>query len=192
MVLQQCCPCIITRLGPPILLVTGIPYIRGPCTQLCLRFWLLGEPSSPGPVPMAQEWQSPWGSSPVPPLPPALLLPLCPRTQGRNCTRHRAPSDQWLPKLLLPLPLAFPHKAGDIKAGTVALLMGQDCLFKPVGMRTVGSGENFCPRLGEIWLGCREWMELALYFLWVEIWPCHRDTSLMCSQDASLSLVNVF
>lgn len=78
--LQQCCPCIITRLGPPILFITGIPYVRGPLTQLCLQFWLLGEPSSPGPVPMAQEWQSLWGSSPC----PALSLPLPPCAPGQE------------------------------------------------------------------------------------------------------------
>lgn len=136
--LQQCCPCIITRLGPPILLITGIPYIRGPHTQLCLQFWLLGEPSSPGPVPMAQEWQSPWGSSPCPALSLPYPKPCCyisvpvPRAGiTQDAVHHQTSGPQ---SFYFPLPLAFPHKAGGIKAGTEALLLGQDCLFKPVGM----------------------------------------------------------
>lgn len=136
--LQHRCPCIVTRLGPPILLVTGIPYVRAPLTQLCLQFWLLGEPSSPGPGPMAREWQSPWGSSPYPALSlsyphpcPHPSLP-CPRAGiAQDAVYHWTSGPQ---SFYFPPPLAFPHKAGGVKAGRVAQLLGQDCLFKPVGM----------------------------------------------------------
>ena len=76
--LRQCCRFIVTGLGHPILLVTGLSYIYGPHAQPCLPSWLLGEPSSPGPVLTAQGWQSPWAApltQPSPPLPPALTLP---------------------------------------------------------------------------------------------------------------------
>lgn len=149
---------------------------------------------------MAQEWQSPWSSSPCPalslPYRQPCHYPCLPVPQSRNCTRRSAPLDQ-PQSFYFPLPLAFPHKAGGIKAGTVALLLGQDCLFEPVGMghrqpescwvrgrALVPGWERFGLVAGRGQSLCRN--------LWAEIWPCHRDTSLVCSQDASLSLVNVF
>lgn len=73
--LRQCCPFIVTGLEHPILLVPGLSYVRGPCAQPCLLSWLLGEPSSSGPVPTVQGWQSPQGSSPCPVLSPTYPQP---------------------------------------------------------------------------------------------------------------------
>lgn len=129
--LQHCCPCIITRLGPPILLVTGIPYVRGPLTQLCLQFWLLGEPSSLGPVPMAQEWQSPWGSSPCPAL--SLPYPSLPVPQSRNCTRCSAPLDQWPLKLLLPSSFSIPSQGWRYQGKNTSSAAGAGLFFQTSG-----------------------------------------------------------
>lgn len=86
-VLRRCCPFIVTGLGHPILLVTGLSYVHGSRAQPCLLSRLLGEQSSLRPVPTAQGWQSPRGSSPCPALsalPPALTLPHSPPAPGQE------------------------------------------------------------------------------------------------------------
>lgn len=51
------------------------------------------------------------------------------------------------------------------------MLLGQDCVFKRSGYvpqaawELLGQEESFCPGVGEIWVGCRAWMELALEFV---------------------------
>lgn len=90
---------IVTGLGHHILLITGLSYVCGPLAQPCLLSWLLGEPSSLGPVPTAQGWQSPQGSSPCPALSPTIpspdSTPPLPLPQCRNRTiRQSAVWDQ--------------------------------------------------------------------------------------------------
>lgn len=143
----------------------------------------------PGAAPLAQPCLSPTPTPAPTPLSP------CPRAGFAQDAVHHWTSGPR--SFYFPLPLASPHKAGGVKAGTVALLLGQDCIFKPVGMghmqpescwvrrRTfVLEWERFGSVAGSGWS--------SHWNLWAEIWPCHRDTSLVCSQEASLSLVNVF
>lgn len=63
--LQQCCPFIVTGLGHPILLITGLSSVRGPHAQSCPLSWLLGERLPQG-QPPEHGGAEPLGQLPLP------------------------------------------------------------------------------------------------------------------------------